>query len=224
MLNTNSRDSVSKTDDRIDELADQISNLFEIVNKHVITPASAKAVEKTCVTCGGRCRVICCYSMVGSCCLFLRDEWTLIVVFNQGIIETGMIRSDEKASGKAERSKGIDLLSEASLLEEAQGDSGDEANIQGNDEDVHESNDDTQQADDERTDSEYHETNDGEEETNNEFIHTPPAYVPTNDEAKDETKGVDKEDTGNTNEPPVVNVDSKDWFKKPKRPPTPDPE
>nr|GEV04786.1 hypothetical protein [Tanacetum cinerariifolium] len=44
-------DVVSKTDDRIDKLADQISNLVEIVNKQVITPA--KAVEKTCVTCGG---------------------------------------------------------------------------------------------------------------------------------------------------------------------------
>ncbi|GKD07503.1 hypothetical protein Tco_1187188 [Tanacetum coccineum] len=33
-----------------------------------------------------------------------------------------------------------------------------------------------------------------------------------------------REDTGNTDEPPVVNVDPKDWFKKPKRPPTPDPE
>ncbi|GJR18772.1 hypothetical protein Tco_0967299 [Tanacetum coccineum] len=32
------------------------------------------------------------------------------------------------------------------------------------------------------------------------------------------------EDTGNTNEPPIVDVDLKDWFKKPKRPPTPDPE
>nr|GEU89062.1 reverse transcriptase domain-containing protein [Tanacetum cinerariifolium] len=52
-VNTNSRDSVSKTDDRIDKLADQISNLVEIVNKHVITPVSAKGVEKTCVTCGG---------------------------------------------------------------------------------------------------------------------------------------------------------------------------
>nr|GEV21174.1 DNA-directed DNA polymerase [Tanacetum cinerariifolium] len=52
-VNTNSRDSVSKTDDRIDKLADQISNLVEIVNKQVITPATAKAVEKTCVTCGG---------------------------------------------------------------------------------------------------------------------------------------------------------------------------
>nr|GEY85045.1 reverse transcriptase domain-containing protein [Tanacetum cinerariifolium] len=52
-VNTNSRDSVSKTDDRIDKLADQISNLVEIVNKQVITPATAKAVEKTCVICGG---------------------------------------------------------------------------------------------------------------------------------------------------------------------------
>nr|GEW92670.1 DNA-directed DNA polymerase [Tanacetum cinerariifolium] len=52
-VNTNSRDSVSKTDDRIDKLADQILNLVEIVNKQVITPASAKAVEKTCVTCKG---------------------------------------------------------------------------------------------------------------------------------------------------------------------------
>nr|GEV36040.1 reverse transcriptase domain-containing protein [Tanacetum cinerariifolium] len=50
-VNTNSRDVVSKTDDRIDKLADQISNLVEIVNKQVIAPA--KAVEKTCITCGG---------------------------------------------------------------------------------------------------------------------------------------------------------------------------
>nr|GEW12510.1 reverse transcriptase domain-containing protein [Tanacetum cinerariifolium]GEW14202.1 reverse transcriptase domain-containing protein [Tanacetum cinerariifolium] len=52
-VNTNSRDNVSKTDDRIDKLADQISNLVEIVNKKVITFATAKAVEKTCVTCRG---------------------------------------------------------------------------------------------------------------------------------------------------------------------------
>nr|GEU32305.1 DNA-directed DNA polymerase [Tanacetum cinerariifolium] len=50
-VNTNSRDVVSKTDDRIDKPAGQISNLVEIVNKQVIAPA--KAVEKTCVTCGG---------------------------------------------------------------------------------------------------------------------------------------------------------------------------
>nr|GEW98952.1 reverse transcriptase domain-containing protein [Tanacetum cinerariifolium] len=52
-VNTNFRDSASKTDDRIDKLADQISNLVEIVYKQVITPAFAKAVEKTCVICGG---------------------------------------------------------------------------------------------------------------------------------------------------------------------------
>nr|GEU44367.1 reverse transcriptase domain-containing protein [Tanacetum cinerariifolium] len=51
-VNTNSRESSSKTDDRIDKLADQISNLVEIVNKQVITPATVKAVEKTCVICG----------------------------------------------------------------------------------------------------------------------------------------------------------------------------
>nr|GEV73639.1 ribonuclease H-like domain-containing protein [Tanacetum cinerariifolium] len=50
---TNSRDSVSKTDDRIDKLANQISNLIEIVNKQVIIPATAKAVENTCVIYGG---------------------------------------------------------------------------------------------------------------------------------------------------------------------------
>nr|GEU41918.1 reverse transcriptase domain-containing protein [Tanacetum cinerariifolium] len=52
-VNMNSRDSASKTDDRIDKLADQILNLVEIVNKQVITLATAKAVEKTCVICGG---------------------------------------------------------------------------------------------------------------------------------------------------------------------------
>nr|GFC36712.1 reverse transcriptase domain-containing protein [Tanacetum cinerariifolium] len=50
-VNTNSRDVVSKTDDRIDKLADQISNLVDIVNKQVVAPT--KVVEKVCVTCGG---------------------------------------------------------------------------------------------------------------------------------------------------------------------------
>nr|GFC40560.1 hypothetical protein [Tanacetum cinerariifolium] len=52
-VNTNSKESSSKTDDRIDKLADQISNLVEIVNKQVITLAMVKAVEKSCVICGG---------------------------------------------------------------------------------------------------------------------------------------------------------------------------
>nr|GEV69090.1 reverse transcriptase domain-containing protein [Tanacetum cinerariifolium] len=48
-----SEESSSKTNDRIDKLADQIYNLVEIVNKQVITPARVKAVEKSCVICGG---------------------------------------------------------------------------------------------------------------------------------------------------------------------------
>nr|GEV87783.1 reverse transcriptase domain-containing protein [Tanacetum cinerariifolium] len=52
-VNTNSRQSSSKTDDRIDKLADKISNLVEIVNKQVITPATVKAVEKYYVICEG---------------------------------------------------------------------------------------------------------------------------------------------------------------------------
>ncbi|GJW47626.1 hypothetical protein Tco_0079272 [Tanacetum coccineum] len=32
------------------------------------------------------------------------------------------------------------------------------------------------------------------------------------------------DDMGNTDEPPIVNIDLKDWFKNPERPPTPDPE
>ncbi|GKG53815.1 hypothetical protein Tco_0555215, partial [Tanacetum coccineum] len=53
-MNTNSRESDSKTtDERIDKLADQLSTLVEIVSKKVVTPASVKVVEETCVSCGG---------------------------------------------------------------------------------------------------------------------------------------------------------------------------
>ncbi|GKC25332.1 reverse transcriptase domain-containing protein, partial [Tanacetum coccineum] len=52
-MNTTSRESFSKTDERIDKLADQISTLVEIVSKKVVTPATVKAVEEPCVTCGG---------------------------------------------------------------------------------------------------------------------------------------------------------------------------
>ncbi|GKB26426.1 hypothetical protein Tco_0865827 [Tanacetum coccineum] len=52
-VNTTFRESSSKMDDRIDKLADQISNLVEIVNKRVVTPATFKAVEESCVICGG---------------------------------------------------------------------------------------------------------------------------------------------------------------------------
>ncbi|GKF75246.1 hypothetical protein Tco_0224690, partial [Tanacetum coccineum] len=71
------------------------------------------------------------------------------------------------------------------------GDSGGEANVQGDDEDVHDSDDDPQQADDERTDSENQETNDDEGKSDDKFVHTPPNYVPTDDETNDESNDVD---------------------------------
>ncbi|GJU96574.1 reverse transcriptase domain-containing protein [Tanacetum coccineum] len=52
-MNTNSMESVSKTDERIDKLADQLSTLIEIVSKKVVTPAPVKVVEEICVTCSG---------------------------------------------------------------------------------------------------------------------------------------------------------------------------
>nr|GEV31957.1 DNA-directed DNA polymerase [Tanacetum cinerariifolium] len=52
-MNTTSRENASKTDDRIDKLAYQILTLVEIVSKNVVTPITVKAVEESCVTCGG---------------------------------------------------------------------------------------------------------------------------------------------------------------------------
>ncbi|GKE28002.1 hypothetical protein Tco_1443386, partial [Tanacetum coccineum] len=49
-MNTTSRESISKTDERIDKLANQLSTLVEIVSKKVVTPAPVKAVEEICVT------------------------------------------------------------------------------------------------------------------------------------------------------------------------------
>ncbi|GJX47815.1 reverse transcriptase domain-containing protein [Tanacetum coccineum] len=44
-MNMNSRESFSKTDERIDKLADQISTLVEIVTKKVVTPATVKSLR-----------------------------------------------------------------------------------------------------------------------------------------------------------------------------------
>nr|GEV33447.1 hypothetical protein [Tanacetum cinerariifolium] len=52
-MNTTSRDNASKYDDRIDKLADQISTLVDIFAKKIVAPALVKAVEESCVTCGG---------------------------------------------------------------------------------------------------------------------------------------------------------------------------
>nr|GEV64675.1 hypothetical protein [Tanacetum cinerariifolium] len=51
-MNTTSRDNVSKSYDRIDKLADQISALVDICAKKIVTPAPVKVVEESCVTCG----------------------------------------------------------------------------------------------------------------------------------------------------------------------------
>ncbi|GJW63749.1 hypothetical protein Tco_0115633 [Tanacetum coccineum] len=50
-MNTTSRESVSKTDERIDKLANQLSTLVKIVSKKFVTPTPVKAVEEICVTC-----------------------------------------------------------------------------------------------------------------------------------------------------------------------------
>nr|GEW04726.1 reverse transcriptase domain-containing protein [Tanacetum cinerariifolium] len=42
-------DNASKSDDRIDKLEDQISTLVDIFAKKIVTPASVKAVEESCV-------------------------------------------------------------------------------------------------------------------------------------------------------------------------------
>nr|GEW09067.1 reverse transcriptase domain-containing protein [Tanacetum cinerariifolium] len=52
-MNTISRENASKTDDRIDKLANQISTLVDIFSKKVVTPATVKAVVESCVTSGG---------------------------------------------------------------------------------------------------------------------------------------------------------------------------
>nr|GEW18626.1 hypothetical protein [Tanacetum cinerariifolium] len=52
-MNATSRENASKTDDRIDKLADQISTLVDIFAKKVVTPALVKVVEEYCVKCGG---------------------------------------------------------------------------------------------------------------------------------------------------------------------------
>nr|GEV56280.1 hypothetical protein [Tanacetum cinerariifolium] len=52
-VSTTSSGISSSTDARIDKLTDTISNLVETFNKKMTTPATVKAVEETCVICGG---------------------------------------------------------------------------------------------------------------------------------------------------------------------------
>nr|GEV75443.1 hypothetical protein [Tanacetum cinerariifolium] len=73
---------------------------------------------------------------------------------------------------------------------ESWGDNCDEANVQ----DDEDSDDKPQHDDDERTDFKNQEINNDEEETEDEFVHTPPNYVPTDDETNDESNNVDEEE------------------------------
>ncbi|GKC97613.1 hypothetical protein Tco_1167888 [Tanacetum coccineum] len=52
-VNSTSSESSSKTDERIDKLADQNLTLVEIVTKKVVTPSTVKAAKEYCVYCGG---------------------------------------------------------------------------------------------------------------------------------------------------------------------------
>nr|GEV98052.1 reverse transcriptase domain-containing protein [Tanacetum cinerariifolium] len=51
-MNTTSRENASKSDDRIDKLANQISTLVDIFAKKIVTSAPVNAFEESCVTCG----------------------------------------------------------------------------------------------------------------------------------------------------------------------------
>nr|GEV17835.1 reverse transcriptase domain-containing protein [Tanacetum cinerariifolium] len=53
IIENKSKENASKTNDRIDKLADQISTLIEIVSKKVVTPTTVKTIEESCVTCSG---------------------------------------------------------------------------------------------------------------------------------------------------------------------------
>nr|GEV66092.1 reverse transcriptase domain-containing protein [Tanacetum cinerariifolium] len=52
-MNTTSRKNANRSYDRNDKLADQISTLVDIFAKKVVAPALVKAVEESCIICGG---------------------------------------------------------------------------------------------------------------------------------------------------------------------------
>ncbi|GKB57858.1 hypothetical protein Tco_0914044, partial [Tanacetum coccineum] len=108
----------------------------------------------------------------------------------------GVSMSKKKAPAKAERSKGIDLLSEAAILKEAQMKKAiKEATLLTYMKElswgVSDDDDDDQHGDDERTkfddvkSVDLNKTDDGEETQEDVFVHTPDDYVPTDDETDD---------------------------------------
>nr|GEV49053.1 copia protein [Tanacetum cinerariifolium] len=113
--------------------------------------------------------------------------------FATGAASPKKARKFKKPASPLKKRTLVTVEEEESELAKKVGNSGDEANVQ-DDEDVQDSDDEPQHADDERTDSENQETNDDEEETEDEFVHTPLNYVPTDNEMNDEFNDVDKEE------------------------------
>nr|GEZ74031.1 hypothetical protein [Tanacetum cinerariifolium] len=79
-VSATSSGSSSSTDARIDKLRDTISNLFETFNKKMTTPATVKAVEKTCVICGGAYPYYDCISTDSN----ISSACTDTITYNQG--------------------------------------------------------------------------------------------------------------------------------------------
>ncbi|GJX74446.1 hypothetical protein Tco_0313041 [Tanacetum coccineum] len=123
--------------------------------------------------------------------------------------------SKKKAPAKAERSKGIDLLSEAAILKEAQMKKAiKEATLLTHMKELVDDDDDDQEGDDERIESnddkstDLNKTDDEEKTQKDKFVHTSEDYVPTDDETND----VDDEEYDHINKEMYddVNVQLKD--------------
>ncbi|GKD12698.1 hypothetical protein Tco_1197105 [Tanacetum coccineum] len=106
---------------------------------------------------------------------------------------------NKKALAKVARSKGIELLSDAALLEEAQLK---KASKEANEKQlfIKQMAQVRELISNQRTDSENQEANNDEEENEDEFVHTLLNYVPTNDETNDESDDVTEEEYERINE------------------------
>nr|GEY29283.1 reverse transcriptase domain-containing protein [Tanacetum cinerariifolium] len=87
-VSTTSSGNSSSTDARIDKLTDTISNLVETFNKKMTTPATVKAVEETCVICGGAHPYYDCIATDSN----ILSAYTTTGIYNQG--NTGFCPQD----------------------------------------------------------------------------------------------------------------------------------
>nr|GEU69844.1 reverse transcriptase domain-containing protein [Tanacetum cinerariifolium] len=93
-MNTSSRENTSKSDDRIDKLADQNSTLVDIFAKKIITPAPVKAIEESCVTCGG--------AHAYYNCLNTDSNQPSVCVVTESILNSGTLPSNTIPNPKGE--------------------------------------------------------------------------------------------------------------------------